>query len=236
MTVARVALITGANRGIGLEISRQLAAKGLTVVLGARDGAKGKAAAASLDNAKASSVVLDVADGASVTKAVEETIARHGRIDVLVNNAGVMLDRGNPPVTGVLAIPPALLADTLAVNLTGPLRVIQAVLPHMQKAGYGRIVNLSSRMGSLGEMQAGVPMYRISKTALNALTRVAAAELGSGPIKINAMHPGWIKTDMGGPSAPGNVIDAADTAVWLATLADDGPTGGFFFERKPLAW
>ena len=235
MTAQRVAFVTGANRGIGLEISRQLVAKGLAVVLGSRDEGKGRAAAASLGAAGASSVVLDVTDRASVADAVGAVIARHGRIDVLVNNAGVLLDR-TPPVASVLELTPGRLAASLTVNLMGPLNIIQSVVPHMLKAGYGRIVNLSTRMASLHEMGASVPAYRISKTALNALTRVTAAELGSGPVKINAMHPGWIRTDMGGPTAPGTVAEAADTAVWLATLPDDGPSGGFFFERQPMAW
>ena len=235
MTAQRVAFVTGANRGIGLEISRQLVAKGLAVVLGSRDEGKGRAAAASLGAAGASSVVLDVTDRASVADAVGAVIARHGRIDVLVNNAGVLLDR-TPPVASVLELTPGRLAASLTVNLMGPLNIIQSVVPHMLKAGYGRIVNLSTRMASLHEMGASVPAYRISKTALNALTRVTAAELGSGPVKINAMHPGWIRTDMGGPTAPGTVVEAADTAVWLATLPDDGPSGGFFFERQPMAW
>ncbi len=233
----RIALVTGGNRGIGLEIVRQLAAAGFDVVLAARDAGRGAAAVAALGTQAVTTVALDVTKAESVRAAVAEVVQRHGRIDVLVNNAGVMLDRSRAPVTSTFAVAPELLADTMATNVIGPLRLIQAVMPHMRKAGYGRIVNLSSRMGQLSDMGAGgAPAYRISKTALNALTVVAAAELGAGNIKINAMHPGWVQTDMGGPTAPLTAPQAATTAVWLATLPDDGPSGGFFFEMQPMAW
>ncbi|MFN3869482.1 MAG: SDR family NAD(P)-dependent oxidoreductase, partial [Hyphomicrobiaceae bacterium] len=118
----------------------------------------------------------------------------------------------------------------------GPLMLTQTALPEMRRGGYGRIVNVSSGLGQLSEMGSGFPAYRLSKAALNALTRTTAAELGSINIKVNAMCPGWVRTDMGGPDATRGVEEGAATAVWLATLADDGPTGGFFRDKKPIAW
>ncbi len=129
-----------------------------------------------------------------------------------------------------------LVMQTYLTNTVGPLRLIQAVVPAMQKLGYGRIVNLSSGAGQLSEMGSGFPAYRMSKSALNALTRLTAAELGPRPIKINAMCPGWVRTAMGGPNATRSVEKGAETAVWLATLPEDGPTGGFFRDMKPIAW
>jgi NAD(P)-dependent dehydrogenase (short-subunit alcohol dehydrogenase family) len=231
----RIALVTGGNRGIGHEICRQLAAKGMTVVLAARDAAKGEAAAAAL-RANGLAVEfqhLDVASECSIRAAVDAVMARHGRIDVLVNNAGILLD----PRDAALADTP--LADyraTLETNLIGPLLLTQAVAPVMSKQRCGRIVNLSSLLGQLDDMGEGTPAYRISKTALNALTRIAAAELRGSGVLVNAMTPGWVRTGMGGPSAPLGPEQGADTAVWLATLPGDGPTGGFFRNRKRIKW
>lgn len=235
---ARVALVTGANRGLGLEIARQLAANGLTVVLGARDAAKGEAAAAGMraNGLAVELVSIDVDEPASVSVAVGAVHARHGRLDVLVNNAGVLLDGPDAQRASVLGLPPQRLVDSFRTNTLGPLLTMQAVLPAMVRRGYGRIVNVSSRAGQLQELRAGVPSYRVTKTALNSLTRVAAAEFANDDIKINAMCPGWVRTAMGGADAPLSVEQGADTAVWLATLPADGPTGGFYRARQPLAW
>src|SRR5688572_13779550 len=226
----RIAVVTGANRGIGLEICRQLAQAGMHVILTARDEAKGKAAAKKLG---VESRPLDVDSDESVKAFARWIKDAHGRCDVLVNNAGVMLDpRGS-------RVPDAKIGtfrETLETNLLGPLRMIQAILPLMKKQDYGRIVNISSGQGQLSDMGVGTPAYRVSKTALNALTRTTAAELHGRGILVNAMCPGWVRTDMGGPSAPRTVEQGADTAVWLATLPDDGPTGGFFRDRQPIAW
>jgi NAD(P)-dependent dehydrogenase (short-subunit alcohol dehydrogenase family) len=238
MTDARVALVTGGNRGLGLEIVRQLAQKGLKTVLASRDAAKGRAAAEQLAGAgvQTAIVALDVNDQASIETAVAEILRLNGRLDVLVNNAGISLDGSRAAVAGVLEVSPDIARQTYETNVLGPMRLIQAVAPHMRAQRYGRIVNVSSRMGQLSGMGARSPGYRMSKAALNALTLVAAAELGSDRIKVNAMHPGWVRTDMGGSSAPVSVQDGADTAVWLATLPDDGPTGQFFEKRKAIAW
>lgn len=222
----RTALVTGANRGIGLEIAHQLAALGHRVLLGARDPAKGEAAAASIEG-EVAAVALDVARDESVHAAARA----HPAIDILVNNAAVYLDRGVDP----LALDPAILRLTLEVNTIGAFRCAAAWGPGMRERGWGRIVNVSSLMGQLAEMGGGSLAYRLSKTGLSTLTRVLAAELGPA-VKVNAMSPGWVRTEMGGPDAPRSAAEGADTAVWLATLPEDGPSGGFFKDRAVIAW
>jgi len=232
----RVAVVTGGNRGIGLEICRQLAKRGdLRVVLAGRDLGKAKSAVKSIKNqiVEVIPVVLDVSSASSIKNFANYVAKQFGRCDVLVNNAGILADpRGSRVLDSKLETWQA----TLAVNLLGPLMLIQALAPLMRKNGYGRIVNVSSGQGQLTDMGAGTPAYRISKTALNALTRTLAAELRGGGVLVNSMCPGWVKTDMGGPGAPRTVEQGADTAVWLATLPDDGPSGGFFRDRKPIPW
>jgi NAD(P)-dependent dehydrogenase (short-subunit alcohol dehydrogenase family) len=231
----RVALVTGGNRGIGFEICRQLAQHGLSVVLTARDTAKGKSAVKALhdDGLDVDFQRLDVDSCRSIRACVASVAERHGRIDVLVNNAGVLIDpRGSRFLDSKLDT----YRDTLETNLLGPLQLAQSVVPLMKANRYGRIVNMSSGQGQLHDMGAGTPAYRISKTALNALTRILAAEFRESNILVNSMCPGWVKTGMGGDHAPKTTAQGADTAVWLATLPDNGPTGGFFRERKAIAW
>lgn len=238
MSGARVAVVTGANRGIGTAVAQGLARLGLIVVMGSRSKEKGNAAAKPLQSEGliVSVCPLDVTDEASVAAAIAETLRLYGRLDVLVNNAAVLLDGPGSPVSRVVSVPAQMVRDTYETNVLGPLRLIQAVLPAMHTQGYGRIVNVSSGAGQLSEMGPAYPAYRLSKAALNALTRTAAAELADTPIKVNAMCPGWVRTDMGGPEAERSVEEGADTALWLATLPDDGPSGGFFRDRKPIAW
>jgi NAD(P)-dependent dehydrogenase (short-subunit alcohol dehydrogenase family) len=232
----RVAVVTGANRGIGFEICRQLARRGgIRVVLTARDQAKGNAAAKKLrgEGLDVDFHVLDVTSEASIHALAGWLEATCKRCDVLVNNAGIMAD---PRGSRVLDSRLQTWRDTLETNLIGPLLLIQALVPLMKRHRYGRIVNLSSGQGQLADMGPGTPAYRVSKTALNALTRTLAAELTGGGILVNSMCPGWVKTDMGGASAPRTAEQGADTAVWLATLPDGGPSGGFFRDRKPVPW
>jgi NAD(P)-dependent dehydrogenase (short-subunit alcohol dehydrogenase family) len=232
---ARIALVTGGNRGIGLEICRQLAQHGLAVVLAARDTTKGKAAAKALqdEGLQVEFHRLDVTSCRSIRACVSALGERRGRIDVLVNNAGILIDpRGSRFLDSKLDT----YRDTLETNLFGPLQLAQAVIPLMKANRYGRIVNVSSGQGQLSEMAAGTPAYRISKTALNALTRILSAEFGASNILVNSMCPGWVRTGMGGEGAPRTPEQGADTALWLATLPDGGPTGGFFRDRTPIAW
>jgi NAD(P)-dependent dehydrogenase (short-subunit alcohol dehydrogenase family) len=238
MAETRIALVTGANRGIGLEIVKQLSRTGIMAVLGARNLGKGREAAGKLasEGLEPPVVALDVRDPGSIRAAVDEVMSLFGRIDVLVNNAGILKEGQTPEESKVLEVSAELVFETYDANTVGPLRMIQAVVPIMLKGGYGRVVNISSGAGQLSDMQAGYPAYRMSKSALNALTRITAAELGPTPIKVNAMCPGWVRTDMGGPNATRSVEQGAETAVWLATLPDTGPTGGFFRDKAPIAW
>ena len=238
MAETRIALVTGANRGIGLEIVKQLSRAGLMAVLGSRDVAKGRDAAAKLasEGLEVPVVALDVTNEGSIRAAVDEVMRLFGRIDVLVNNAGILREGQTPDVSKVLVLSPVLALETYETNTLGPLRTIKAVVPIMLKGGYGRVVNLSSGAGQLADMGGGFPAYRMSKAALNALTRITAAELGPTPVKVNAMCPGWVRTDMGGAGADRPVEKGAETAVWLATLPETGPTGGFFRDKAPIAW
>lgn len=230
----RIALVTGSNKGIGLEACRQLAELDLQVILTSRDPDAGVSAVGQLkqDGLEVLYHQLDVTDDQSVSRAKEHVTNAYGRLDILVNNAGVHLDKNQSP----LKIPLNVIRETLEVNFYGALRMCQTFIPMMIEAGYGRIVNVSSGMGSLAEMGSGSLAYRTSKAAMNAMTRVMAAEVRGKDIKINTMHPGWVRTDMGGMSAPRSVEQGADTIVWLATLEGEGPTGGFFYERQPTAW
>ena len=233
-----IALVTGANRGIGFEIVRQLAAAGVRPILSARDPAKGEAAAALLksDGIEVATIALDVTSEASVEGAIAEIETRYGPIAILVNNAAVLLDGPGGFDSSLFEMTDETLTRTFETNVAAPTKLIQKIVPSMKARGYGRVVNLSSMAGQLAGMTAGFPAYRISKAALNALTRIAAAEAAGGNIKINAMCPGWCRTEMGGPSADRSPAQGAETAVWLATLPDDGPTGGFFQDKAAIAW
>ena len=235
----RIAVVTGANRGLGLETCRQLARLGLTVILTSRDPHKGGAAAASLRSAGLDVRYhpLDVTDPQSIHRLAKYVEAEFGRLDVLVNNAGVFLDpldSPDPDAASVFRSELDTVRRSMETNVYGPLLLCQALVPLMQRKG--RIVNVSSGMGQLSDMNGGCPGYRISKTALNALTRMLADELRDTYIKVNSVCPGWVRTDMGGPHASRPVEEGADTIVWLATLPDDGPSGGFFRDRQAIPW
>jgi NAD(P)-dependent dehydrogenase (short-subunit alcohol dehydrogenase family) len=237
MTVSPIAVVTGAYRGLGLETCRQLAERGYRVVLTARREAEGRAAAEGLEG-RGLDVrfrALDVTDAASVQKLRDGLREELGRIDCLVNNAGVFPDPA--PGSGASSIFQADL-DTvrraLETNTLGALLVCQLLIPLM--AGKGRVVNVSSGMGQLSEMNGCCPGYRLSKTALNAVTRILADELLGTGVKVNAVCPGWVRTDMGGAAAPLSVEEGARGIVRAATLPDDGPSGGFFRHGELIAW
>jgi NAD(P)-dependent dehydrogenase (short-subunit alcohol dehydrogenase family) len=227
----RTVLVTGANRGVGLAIARQLAELGDSVWLGSRDIEAGEEAAESLRRLglDVSPVQVDLTSAATIDAAVD-TISGSGRaVDVLVNNAGVLHE------SPLLDLCDEEIAESIAVQLTGPLRLIRALAPSMVARGYGRIVNVSSDWGSFAAGMGGPGLYGVTKAALNALTVRLGRELSSA-VKVNAMDPGWVRTRMGGAGATRSPAVAADTAVWLATLPDDGPTGGFFRDRRPVGW
>jgi NAD(P)-dependent dehydrogenase (short-subunit alcohol dehydrogenase family) len=230
----RLALVTGANRGIGLEIVRQLAGKGLEVILGSRDERRGRDAATQLarEGLDVHVRAVDVADDDSVRAARESVLDEFGRLDVLVNNAGIVIDAGRSAIDVDLD----LVRTTLETNTFGAWRMCRAFVPSMREHRYGRVVNLSSGMGGLTEMGGGSPGYRMSKAGLNVITRTIAAAVAGENVLVNSACPAWVRTDMGGPNARVSVAEGADTPVWLATLPDGGPTGGFFRDRRPIAW
>ncbi len=225
------ALVTGGNRGIGLEICRQLGKLGMTVLLGARDAAAGATAAAGLhgDGIDVRAVTLDVAKTSSVTACARALKKEGVTVDVLVNNAGVIAEGE------LLDGPTRPMDEALAVNLMGPYRMARAFMPAMAERGFGRVVNVSSTWGAFSRDLEGPAAYAVTKAALNALTVRLAREAGPS-VKVNSMCPGWVRTRMGGDKADRPVEQGADTAIYLATLADDGPTGGFFRDRLPIDW
>ena len=228
-----IALVTGANRGIGLEVCRQLAAQGMTVLLGARDAAKGEAAAARLaaEGLSVQALALDVSDAHSIAQARDVVQARFGRLDVLVNNAAILYDSWEQ----VLNADMNTVREAFETNTLGAWQMCQAFAPLLRHSRRARIVNVSSEAGSLASMGAGAPAYNVSKVALNAVTRMLASALRTDRILVNAVCPGWVATDMGGSG--GRPVEAgAASVVWAVNLPDDGPTGGFFRDGKPLAW
>ena len=226
--MSTVSLVTGGNRGIGREVCRQLAGRGHTVVLTARSA---EAAAAAARAAGAEALRLDITDRASVAAAARWVAERHGRLDVLVNNAAISYDTWQRAVTADLAV----VREAAETNLCGPWVMVQEFLPLLRSSDHPRVVNVSSEVASLASMRGGTPAYTASKTALNALTRMLADELRGDRILVNAVCPGWVATDMGGPGGR-PVADGAASVVWAATLPDSGPTGGFFRDGRPLPW
>ena len=225
--MARTALVTGANRGIGLEVCRQLAAAGLDVVLTARSGPAAAGAAGPLG---ARAEQLDVTDPDSVTACAARLADAGVTVDVLVNNAGLY------PTTPLLRVTESVLRDALEVNTIGAWRTCRAFVPGMRERGWGRVVTVSTGYAHMtGEDPPDAGAYGWSKTALNVLTRMVAAEAGPR-VLVNAADPGWVATRMGGTGAPTPVTEGADTVVWLATLPDDGPTDGFFYRRRQVPW
>ncbi len=229
----KVAIVTGANRGIGLEVVHQLAQRGMRVILGARDAAKGEAAARLLTSQSLTITPhqLDVSDQQSIDRLLADVTAQFGRLDVLVNNAAILYDTWQQGSTADLET----VRRALDTNLFGAWRMCETFLPLLRSSRAGRIVNVSSEGGSLTSMGGGTPAYSVSKASLNVMTRILAAEQRGSGVLINAICPGWVATEMGGAGGR-PVAEGAAGIVWAATLPDNGPTGGFFRDRKPLPW
>jgi NAD(P)-dependent dehydrogenase (short-subunit alcohol dehydrogenase family) len=229
----KIALVTGANRGIGFETCRQLGQLGITVLLSARDSRKGEVATKQLTDNGLDVIFyqLDVSDKSHIKRIANEIEQQFGRLDILVNNAATLYDTWQNTINADLD----LVNEALTINLYGPWLLCQTFIPMMKKNWYGRIVNVSSGAGSLNYMEGGTPAYGISKVALNALTRKLAAELKGTVILINSVDPGWVATDMGGHGGR-PIEDGAKGIVWAATLPSNGPSGGFFYDGNPESW
>ncbi len=237
--IQRVALVTGANRGIGLEVCRQLGRLGYKVILTARDAVAGETAATGLRNEGLDVQYrhLEVTDHDEIRSLIAALQENPGRIDVAVANAGIFPEGADyPKLTSALDVDMETVRLILETNTLGHMALYQAVIPVMRIQGYGRIAILSSVAGRLSDMGAGMAGYRMSHVANNALARIFAAETEGDNIKVNTVCPFWVKTRMGGPEAPREVDEGAETITWLATLPDDGPSGGFFRDRQPLEW
>lgn len=229
----RVALITGGNRGIGLEVCKQLSQRDFIVILSARDSDTGEKMVTKLreDGGDVHFLLLDTSDSESMKRAIADIDRKFARLDVLINNAGILLDRDlSPEKTSI-----ENLKKTLDTNVYGPYYLCQLSAPLMRKNHYGRIVNVSSGAGQL-LVRAYAPSYSVSKAALNAVTCQFAAAFKKDGILVNSVTPGWVRTSMGGSSAPLSLEEGADSIVWAATLPNDGPTGGFFRDRKSIHW
>jgi NAD(P)-dependent dehydrogenase (short-subunit alcohol dehydrogenase family) len=232
-TQVTIALVTGANRGIGLEVCRQLARQGMHVLLGARDRGKGEDAAADLkrEGLNVEALVLDVSSADSITHARDHVQQRFGRLDVLVNNAAIHYDTWE----NILNADMGTVREALETNTLGAWQMCQAFVPLLRRSAHGRIVNVASEAGSLESMGSGTPAYNLSKVGLNAITRMLASALHSDHILVNSVCPGWVATDMGGAGGR-PVQQGAASVLWAVNLPDNGPTGGFFRDGKPLAW
>lgn len=230
----KTAVVTGANRGIGLEVVRQLSRRGFIVLLAARDRASGMRAASELQ--KSDGLVrflyLDVAKPATIEHAVRDFADQADHLDVLVNNAAILRDEK----ADVLTVSSEVFVETLVTNTLGPLHVTRAFLPWLARSDAGRVVNVSSGAGALSEMQTWAPAYSVSKAALNAVTCQLAAALKSWGVAVNSVCPGWVRTDMGGPKAPRSVEEGAQGIVWLATEAPQDLTGKFLRDREIIPW
>lgn len=233
-----VAVVTGGNRGMGLATCRALAESGFHVLLTSRDLQAGQEAAESLSKKGLSveAVKLEMTSQSDIDSLADYLENTHGRIDVLINNAGILKDGDLANPVSICDADLEVVSKTIEVNTIAPMMLIKALLPLMRKADYGRIVNISSRMGQLNDMGGQHPGYRISKAALNAVTKIFAGELDGTNITVNSVSPGWVRTDMGGTNADRSLEQGIDTAIWLATSTDNSASGGFYHDRKFIDW
>lgn len=234
----KIALITGANRGLGFGTSKALAQKGYTVIMAGRDLKKVEAAAAPLQKEKLDIITeeLDVSKESSINACAERVLKKFGHIDVLVNNAGVFLDEYDAVEGSVFKTPSSLVREAWETNTIAPMLLMQKFIPGMVKNKFGRVVNISSGMGQLSEMNGGFTSYRLSKTALNALTRIFSDETEGTGVLVNSVCPGWVKTDMGGEGAERTIDEGIKGILWAATLPENGPSGGFFRDGEKIEW
>jgi NAD(P)-dependent dehydrogenase (short-subunit alcohol dehydrogenase family) len=228
----KLALVTGGNKGIGFAICKGLLKAGFEVILAARSLDKAKQAIEQLQSSQVHPLVLDVADDHSIHQAVETVQHEFNQLDVLINNAGIYPDEG----VNILTIDRDLLDRVMNTNTFGPIRIAQAFLSLLEKASASRIINVSSSYGALDGLSANVPSYCLSKLALNGAAIMLAEALQSKDIAVYAMCPGWVKTDMGGASAPRTPEQGADTAIWLATEASPKLSGKFFRDRQEISY
>lgn len=237
----KIALVTGANRGLGLGTAKALGKLGYKVLMTGRTLSKVEEVADGLkrEGLDVECYQADVTNDEVIRRLAAVIKERWGHLEILVNNAGVFLEASDPTKAenaSVFKVDPQVVIKAFNANSVGALRVAQGFIPLMQEKNYGRVVNVSSGMGQLSDMEGRFPAYRMSKTAMNALTVILAKELSGTNIKVNAVCPGWVKTDMGGPSAVRTIDEGIKGIVWAATLPDDGPTGGYFRDGKPLPW
>ena len=230
MAGPRVAVVTGSTRGIGREVGRQLIAHGDSVIITGRKRKDAEKAAADLGAAAGHD--LDTSDAGSVEQFATYVEREFGRLDVLVNNAAILLDEGK----SIVDVTPEEFEATWRANTLGPFSMTRRLAKLLRKSRHGRVVNVSSGAGQLSSMSSYAPSYSTSKAALNAVTILFASALRRDAVLVNCVDPGWVRTDMGGSSAPRSVKEGADTIVWLATLPDNGPTGGFFRDQRPIGW
>ncbi|HWU43164.1 MAG TPA: SDR family NAD(P)-dependent oxidoreductase [Bdellovibrio sp.] len=235
----KIAIVTGAHRGLGYATSEALAQRGFKVIMAMRnlDQAQKEINALKIKDLDVVAMKLDVSQEKSINDFAEAFRREYGGVvDVLVNNAGIFIDNEDGGDNSVFKTKLTTIQKTFATNTVGPFLLTQKLFPLMKQEGYGRIVNVSSGMGQLGEMNNNYAAYRISKTALNVVTKVFAAESGSEDILVNSICPGWVRTDMGGPNAARSIDQGIKGIVWAATLPKGGPNGGFFRDGEPISW
>lgn len=234
----KIAIVTGASRGLGLGASEALAQRGFKVVMAMRnpDKVQKQINALKVKDLDVVPMKLDVSQEKSIIDFVEQIRKEYGFVDVLVNNAGIMIDSEDGGSSSLLKTKASTIQKTFTTNTLGPFLLTQKIFPMMKQEGYGRIVNVSSGMSQLSESQAAYAAYRISKTALNMVTNIFATEAQGSDICVNSVSPGWVRTDMGGPNADRSVEQGIKGIVWAATLPKGGPNGGFFRDGEPLSW
>lgn len=230
---SKIALVTGANRGMGLAASEKLASLGHHVILVGRNKGQLEEETSRLKskNYSVENFAADVSIEADLFSLRDHVLSKHQRLDILINNAGIYIEEGN-----IFSSTDKTMKNTLETNTMGPYRLMREMIPLMLKNGYGRVVNVSSGLGSFNGASTNCPAYCVSKAALNMLTNLFAQEVRGSNIKVNSVCPGWVKTDMGGASAPRSIEEGIAGIIWAATLDDNGPNGGFFRDGKPLEW